>query len=439
MTAQPETGQGPAPYSGPGPDPALTAVRESTGFAWTCFKPVIEDGQPTGEHAVINGDRREFERHMRAHGLKAPRSSYQRWKPWKPPKPRECKPKPLDPGQPVEWLARDGTRTGVILDRAGRPSSWWAQPDDAPASPVLVQKIHGSAGQPLQEIFGAAEEARADLVRGNIIRERGVYPVICSRKDPARHGSDRRTWIDLQWHSDPACPLADGKEPYDPASRPAEAVVYGEKAEDGRPWTPLAIARVLAEGYEPPPDFCPRCITGMPVTIPVAGPEPGPPPEPEPEQASEPEQPAHPVPVPEPATAPDPAGDPEPAPVPDTPAADPAPAANASPPRPVRGHRRPARFPLRREPPGTDEEFLASCSEISAALAAVAEQVAGWADGLRALRFPVSVTGPLARGAIALAVASTGAGRAAAVFEDEFGDARDVAARGLRITGQETA
>lgn len=431
MTAQPEPDHAPAPSSA-GHGPAITAVRDATGFAWTCRKPVIEDRQPVGQHAVLDGDRREFERHMRAHGLKAPKSSYRRWKPWKAPKPREYAPKPLDPGQPVEWDADGVTRTGVIWGHADRPSSWWAQPDDAPASPVLVQKARGSTDERLHEITGAAEEARANLIRGNIVRERGIRPVIQARTDPAPGGSDRRTWLHLQWHCDPACPRADGKEPYDPASRPADShILYGATSEDGRPWTPLAVARVLAldlrSGWnrEWPRELCPDCITGPPVDFPAPGPRP------------------RPVPASEPDAVPGPVSDPGPPVSPalaaDNPAVMPEPAIASSPACPVPGHHRPARFALRLEPPATDEEFLGSCAVIGAALAALAGEVAAWADGLGSLHFPASVTGPLGQAAGAIGDAGAGAGLAAAAFEDEFTGARGVAARGLRITGQDTA
>ncbi|MBO0805863.1 MAG: hypothetical protein J2P25_22675 [Nocardiopsaceae bacterium] len=60
-------------------------------------------GGGTGQHDLAGTGRGEYERHMCDHGLKAPKSSYQRWKP---PRAREYAPKPMDPGQRIEW--RDG-------------------------------------------------------------------------------------------------------------------------------------------------------------------------------------------------------------------------------------------------------------------------------------------------------------------------------------------
>jgi hypothetical protein len=128
---------------------------------------------------------------------------------------------------------------------------------------------------------------------------------------------------------------------------------------------------------------------------------------------------------------------PAPVTVPGNPASEEEPPAAPPPARATGRYRRPARFTLHLEPPATDKEFLGSCATIGAALAALAGQLATWADGLRALHFPASVLGPLGQAAAAITGAATGAAQAAAAFDDEFGDARDLAARGMHITGQD--
>ena len=108
---------------------------------------------------------------MHGHGFKPPKSAYRRWTPWTPPRPaKEYKPKPMDPGQRVQWVrvvkghwegrtyagATDTTvarfeggtwagevrqtRTGVLWSVAGTASAWWVQPDDDPMHPVYVKR-----------------------------------------------------------------------------------------------------------------------------------------------------------------------------------------------------------------------------------------------------------------------------------------------------------
>jgi hypothetical protein len=55
------------------------------------------------------------------------------------------------------------------------------------------------------------------------------------------------------------------------------------------------------------------------------------------------------------------------------------------------------------------------------------------------LNLPAPVLDPLRQASDRLTDAVDGTVKAAAAFEGEFGDARDVAARGMTITGQDTA
>jgi len=98
-----------------------------------------------------------------------------------------------------------------------------------------------------------------------------------------------------------------------------------------------------------------------------------------------------------------------------------------------------SRYAINLEPPSTDGEFLESCVQLGDVLKALAGQVADWADSLSALNLPQSVLTPLHEVADGITDAATGAARAAAAFEDEFEDAREVASRGMTITGQDAA
>lgn len=462
MTAQPERHlslvpgpPGDDPEPGEPDDRPLAEVRAATGFAWTCRKAVTENRHVTEVHHVTGSDRGEYERHMREHALTPPlKSAYRRWKPWTTPRPRQYAPKPMDAGQRADWLQvtpghwegrtwieasgttpghfEGGTwieetrqaRTGTIWSVADTASAWWVQPDDDPAHPVYVRRArrrdYPAAEGTLIEIPQAADAARANIIRGNLVRERGIYPVIDHQSN-----WDRTARTYLTWHTDQACPRADGKDRYDPA-RPPDGLLYGYQPEYGQPpWTPLQIAAALAKGGQPPSEFCPDCITGLDTD---AAPAPGPEPAPDTADTSTRDKPdgipAVNPPGPEAVTVP---GKRESAPE-----APPAPAMPG-------GRRRPARFALRLEPPASDEEFLASCDAIGTALTSLAGHLAAWTGGLRELHFPASIFGPLDQTADAVTGAAAGAARAAAAFEDEFSDARGIAARGMHITGQDTA
>jgi hypothetical protein len=277
----------------------LPELRSESGFAWACRQARVEDGRITEIHQITSSDRDEYDRHMRSHGRRPVNRAYEPWKPWKAPRPvREYKPKPMDAGQPVQWVkvtpahwegrnwddpatspgqwieeVRE-TRTGVIWSVADVESAWWVQPDDNPARPVYVKRAGKSdwprkAGD-LYENPGVAEAARANLLRGEVVRQRGIFPVIDSQNS-LRWGT---TYVHVVWHSDPDCPRAAGKEPYDPANHPKGDVTgyqpfgRGMRKLGQQRWTPEDIADVLISGEQAPGDLCPTCITGIDVDSP---------------------------------------------------------------------------------------------------------------------------------------------------------------------------
>ena len=97
------------------------------------------------------------------------------------------------------------------------------------------------------------------------------------------------------------------------------------------------------------------------------------------------------------------------------------------------------RFAINLEHPTTDGEFLESCVQLGDALKSLADQIEQWADGLSALNLPRSVLTPLHQVSEGITDAADGATQAATAFENEFEDARDVASRGMTITGQDAA
>jgi hypothetical protein len=97
------------------------------------------------------------------------------------------------------------------------------------------------------------------------------------------------------------------------------------------------------------------------------------------------------------------------------------------------------RYAINLEHPATDGEFLESCIQLGDVLKSLADQIADWADGLSALNLPQSVLSPLHQVSEGITDAADGATKAATAFENEFEDARDVAARGMHFTGQDAA
>ena len=291
-------------------------VRALRAFTWSCRKAVIENGHLAEAHDIISTDRTEFERHMRGHGLQPLKPTQEAWKPWTAPRPgREYQPKPMDPGQHVEWVkvtpghweGRDWnnpaaspgqwvegtreTRAGIVWSTADVATAWYVQPDDNPARPVYVKR----AGKrerwehpegTLYEIPGVAEAARANVLRGEIVRRQGIFPVIATVVKAWNLGAGRgQDEIYVEWHCDPSCPRAAGKEHYDHASHGyARGYFYGGGRDfnDG-PWTPLRVAQALTSSSQAPNCLCPDCIIGIPIADgPATGPASGPPGGPEP-------------------------------------------------------------------------------------------------------------------------------------------------------------
>lgn len=102
-----------------------------------------------------------------------------------------------------------------------------------------------------------------------------------------------------------------------------------------------------------------------------------------------------------------------------------------------KGRNMPARYAINLEPPSTDGEFLESCTQLGDVLKSLSEQISNWADGLGGLKLPQSVLNPLHQVSDGITEAAAGAAKSAKAFEDEFEDARGVAARGMHITGQD--
>jgi hypothetical protein len=96
-------------------------------------------------------------------------------------------------------------------------------------------------------------------------------------------------------------------------------------------------------------------------------------------------------------------------------------------------------YAINLEPPASDGEFLESCVRLGDVLKSLAAQIGTWADGLAGFNLPAAVLNPLHQVSDGITDAAAGAAQAAKAFEDEFEDARDVAARGMTITGQDAA
>jgi hypothetical protein len=283
-------------------DPAPVAQSARRGFAWSCRKGVIEDGRVTEVHEVVGDDGKEYERHMRAHGFEPLKGAYEPLKLWRPPRPaKSYQPKPMDPGPQVEWdkvtpahwdgrdwadpSASPGnwveevreTRTGVIWSVADTASAWWIQPDDDPAHPVYVRRAgkrdryNGRSEGSLYEEPGRSEAARANVLRGEEVRKRGIFPVIDSQRSEYGARSRRTSHIYISWHSDVDCPRAAGKGSYDPNDRPQGVVIgylpstWGIRGLGQKRWTALDVAYVLNSDVQPPGELCPECITGLDV------------------------------------------------------------------------------------------------------------------------------------------------------------------------------
>jgi hypothetical protein len=388
------------------------------------------------------------------------------------------------------YLADDGTyvppsgawmpqtrqaRTGVIWSVADTASAWWVQPDEAPAHPVYVKRAgkrdrwHYHEGE-LYEVPGTAEVARTSAIRAETIRKRGIFPVIDSQSaDYGSYHPAGTNRIHLAWHSDPKCPRAAGKNRYDPDSRP-QGIVYGYQPEGravrplGQPrWTVLDVADALVSGEQPPSCLCQQCITGLDVAPPATLDD-------HPSRDEEddmtttrrldgkPETPADtrffdlrergytgpidqdghavisatgpdgaPLPLPEGGTGRDAADDPNRRGW----AAARATASQGGTTSVM------TRLAIGLGLPDTDGKFLQSCAQLGEVLRSLAGQISDWADGLAALNLPASVLDRLLQASGRLTDAADGMTKATAAFEEEFDEARDIASRGMRVTGQD--
>ncbi|WP_019632679.1 hypothetical protein [Actinomadura atramentaria] len=86
--------------------------------------------------------------------------------------------------------------------------------------------------------------------------------------------------------------------------------------------------------------------------------------------------------------------------------------------------------------PTTDGEFLDTCLAMAARLRGLAVSLEVWSGALAALGVPAEVISWLDVSAHSLYEAADGATRSALTFATVFEDARDLAARGLHITGE---
>lgn len=96
-------------------------------------------------------------------------------------------------------------------------------------------------------------------------------------------------------------------------------------------------------------------------------------------------------------------------------------------------------FSIDLDKPSTDAEFLESCQILADALRGLSKSVEEWAGDVSALGLPRQVTASLDAVAEGIGDAATGVNRAASTFEDIFEDPRDIAARGMKFTGEDAA
>jgi hypothetical protein len=228
---------------------------------------------------------------------------------WKPPARREYNPKPMDPGQPVTWLVRvdgrytvparmeDGVyhgpsgewipgytyeRTGTIWSQATSPASWWVAPDDDPANPVIIRR-HGkkfSSDWREGQLHETREHAgwRAAIRAAETVRAHGMFAVVekvykrqngwgytSLGHDRGRYDAKYEDDVTVEWHSDPDCELAAGKERF------TGEHAHGMTGPGYATWMPGLAAQVLVGTVEycGQVPFCPRCIMLEPAAEPA--------------------------------------------------------------------------------------------------------------------------------------------------------------------------
>ena len=207
---------------------------------------------------------------------------------WKPPARREFSPKPMDAGQRVTWTVTipgswerpgymDGdvyhgptgkwieavtySREGVIWSPATSASSWWVQPDDDPANPVVVRRQGRkfSCEHREGELFESRECSgwRDGIRRAENVRKHGIFPVVDSESVTRSWSGPGTVWKTVSWHADPECPLAAGKTRDD-----GVGCAHGRSGPGYGDWDVNTAADVLV-GRVPwasQPPFCSHCI-----------------------------------------------------------------------------------------------------------------------------------------------------------------------------------
>lgn len=89
------------------------------------------------------------------------------------------------------------------------------------------------------------------------------------------------------------------------------------------------------------------------------------------------------------------------------------------------------------EPAATDREFLDQVIRIAELLDLQSALISEWADALAAMRVPEAVLTPLDSASDLLRSLARATAQAALAFKNHFENARETAARGMRITGQD--
>lgn len=191
---------------------------------------------------------------------------------WKPPTRREYRPKPLDPGQPVQWQheipgrwtgpswgsgewipGERVTRTGTVWSAGPVPSSLWVIPDDSrePVAVKLPSPRDRERGCGLASIASYPASWARDAVRRaeNVRRHGSIFAVIDRSYETwtgYTYSQRREIRHELSWHCDPSCPDAAGKE-RDP---------------ERETWPVRDVIAILIGERHPAvsPRFCNRCI-----------------------------------------------------------------------------------------------------------------------------------------------------------------------------------